>query len=76
MGQTNNITASDVKRLMLQSYRRFKDGEISESKAFKENALLANILKAIEVSETEERLKALEEAISATQHQEEDYEDE
>lgn len=60
----NNITASDVKRLMLQSYRRFTNGEISESKAFKENALLGNILKAIEVSETKERLKAIENALS------------
>lgn len=60
----NNITASDVKRLMLQSYRRFTNGEISESRAFKENALLGNILKAIEVSETEERLKAIEYALS------------
>lgn len=61
---TNDITASDVKRLMLQSYRRFTNGEISESKAFKENALLGNILKAIEVSETEGRLKAIENALS------------
>ena len=38
----NNITASDVKRLMLQSYRRFTNGEISESRAFKENALSLN----------------------------------
>lgn len=60
----NNITASDVNRLMLQSYRRFTNGEISESRAFKENALLGNILKAIEVSETEERLKAIENALS------------
>ena len=60
----NNITASDVKRLMLQSYRRFTNGEISESRAFKENALLGNILKAIEVSETEERPKAIENALS------------
>ena len=34
-----NITAQDVKRLMLQSYRRYTNGEISESKAFRENAL-------------------------------------
>lgn len=60
----NDITASDIKRLMLQSYRRFVNGEISESKAFKENALLANILKAIEVSETEARLQAIETALS------------
>lgn len=59
-----SITASDIKRLMLQSYRRFANGEISESKAYKENTLLANILKAMEASETEERLKAIENALS------------
>lgn len=70
----NNITASDIKTLMLQSYRRFSNGEINESRAFKENALLSNILKAIEVSVTEERLKALEEAISSDPYN--DYTDE
>ena len=71
----NNITASDVKRLMLQSYRRFTNGEISESRAFKETALLGNILKAIEVSETEERLKAIENALSLN-NDNNNYEDE
>ncbi len=71
----NNITASDVKRLMLQSYRRFTNGEISESRAFKENTLLGNILKAIEVSETEERLKAIENALSLN-NDNNSYEDE
>ena len=69
-----NITATDVKRLMLQSYRRFTNGEINESQAFKENALLGNILKAIEVSETEERLKQIETALSLPDN--ENYEDE
>ena len=69
-----NITAADIKRLMLQSYRRFSNGEISESKAFKENALLGNILKAIEVSETEERLNRIELALSLNDSQ--NYEDE
>lgn len=67
------ITASDIKRLMIQNYRRFSNGEINETKAYKENALLANILKAIEVSETEERLKAIE---TALHYKNNDYEDE
>ena len=70
----NNITASDVKRLMLQSYRRFTNGEISESKALKENTLLANILRAIEASATEERLRAIENALRLPHN--ESYEDE
>lgn len=61
-----DITASDIKSLMLQSYRRFASGEISESKAFKENALLGNILKAIEISETQSRLEAIETALHTT----------
>lgn len=69
----NSITANDIKRLMLQSYRRFTNGEIDESQAFKENALLGNILKAIEVSETEERLKRIETALQSTDN--EIYED-
>ena len=69
-----NITASDVKRLMLQSYRRYTNGDISETQAFKENALLGNILKAIEVSETEERLKRIETALQLPDN--ETYEDE
>ena len=69
-----NITATDVKRLMLQSYRRFTNGEINESQAFKENALLGNILKAIEVSATEERLRRIENALSLPDN--ESYEDE
>lgn len=39
---SQGITASDVKRLMLQSYRRYTNGEISEAKAYKENALSLN----------------------------------
>lgn len=58
-----DITAKDIKRLMLRNYRRFSNGEIPESKAYKENTMLANILKAIEVTETQERLSALEEAL-------------
>lgn len=59
------ITASDIKRLMLGSYRRFVEGDISEAKAFRESVLLGNLLKAIEVSETEERLRRIEEALSS-----------
>ena len=69
------ITASDVKRLMLQSYRRYTNGEITEAKAYKENALLGNILKAIEASETEERLRAIENALSLSPTND-SYEDE
>lgn len=59
------ITAKDIKGLMLRNYRRYSNGEISESKAYRENAMLANILKSIELTETTERLSNLEEALQA-----------
>lgn len=69
-----DITASDIKRLMLKSYKSFTKGEISESRAFKENALLGNILKSIEASETEQRLQAIERTLSLSNK--DNYEDE
>lgn len=71
------LTATQIKALMLRSYRRFSNGEISETTAFRENTMLANILKAIEASETEERLQAIEEAIkiNKSEYEDEDEED-
>lgn len=64
------ITAKDIKGLMLRNYRRYSNGEISEGKAYRENAMLANILKSIELSETTERLSNLEEALQALKDEE------
>ena len=64
------ITSSDIKRLMLSNYRRYRNGEITENKAFKENALLGNILKAIEVTEQSERITALEETLTRLKDEE------
>lgn len=63
---SNTINATQIKTLMLRSYRRFSNGEISETTAFRENTMLANILKAIEASETESRLQAIETALRDT----------
>lgn len=63
---SESINASQIKTLMLRSYRRFSNGEISETTAFRENTMLANILKAIEASETEKRLQAIEETLRST----------
>lgn len=63
---SDQITATQIKTLMLRSYRRFSNGEISETTAFRENTMLANILKAIEASETEQRLQAIEETLRTT----------
>jgi hypothetical protein len=71
---TDEITPKEIKRLMLRNYKRYTTGEISDTQAYKENTILANILKAIEASETEERLRAIEAALRSQQNN--DYEDE
>lgn len=63
---TKEIDPTTIKRLMLRNYRRYSSGEISETQAYKENTMLANILKAIEVSETTERLEAIEKLLNRT----------
>jgi hypothetical protein len=64
------LTAKDIKGLMLRTYRRYSNGEISEGRAYRENTMLANILKSIEISETTERLSNLEKALNITQEEE------
>jgi len=54
------IQAKDVKRLLLSVYRRFRAGEITESGAYREAYLLNSVLKAIEITDLEERLSKIE----------------
>ena len=54
------IEAKDVKRLLLRVYRRYQSGAITESQANKEAYLLNSVLKAIEVTDLEERLQNIE----------------
>ena len=54
------IEAKDIKRLLLRVYRRYNTGAITEAQAYKETYLLNSVLKAIEVTDLEERLKNLE----------------
>ena len=58
------IEAKDIKRLLLRVYRRYNSGVITEAKAYKETYLLNSVLKAIEVTDLEERLQRLETALS------------
>lgn len=62
---TNNkeINAKDIKRLLLRVYSRYQSGAITESKAYKETYLLNSVLKAIEVTDLEERLQNIENLI-------------
>ena len=54
------IEAKDIKRLLLRVYKRYSSGAITESKAYKETYLLNSVLKAIEVTDLEDRLQNIE----------------
>ena len=54
------IEAIDIKRLLLRVYRRYNSGAITEAQAYKETYLLNSVLKAIEVTDLEERLQNIE----------------
>jgi hypothetical protein len=54
------IEARDVKRLLLRVYRRYQSGAITEAQAYKETYLLNSVLKAIEITDLEERLQNIE----------------
>ena len=58
------IQAKDVKRLLLRVYSKYQSGAISETKAHKEAYLLNSVLKAIEVTDLEERLQNIETALN------------
>jgi len=57
---TREIKANDIKRLLLRVYRRYQGGTISEGQATKETSLPNSILKAIEVTDFEKRIDAVE----------------
>lgn len=54
------IEAKDIKRLLLRVYRRYNSGAITEAQAYKETYLLNSVLKAIEVTDLQERLQNIE----------------
>lgn len=58
------IEAKDIKTLLLRVYKRYSTGAISEAKAYKETYLLNAVLKAIEVTDLEERLQSIEKTLN------------
>jgi hypothetical protein len=64
MVKPKDITAKDAKRLLVRLYTRYRKGEVTEAAASRETFLLNSILKAIEVTELEERLEKIETALS------------
>ena len=55
-----DIQAKDIKRLLLRVYSRYQSGTITEAQAYKETYLLNSVLKAIEVTDLEDRLQNIE----------------
>lgn len=64
LDRSDDISAKDVKRLLLRVYRNLKAGELSEAQAYREAFVLNNILKAIELTDVEERLRRIERLMS------------
>jgi hypothetical protein len=60
ISEYREIKAKDVKLLLLRVYKRYQDGAITEVQAYKETYLLNSVLKAIEVTDLEERLQNIE----------------
>jgi hypothetical protein len=63
---STDIQAKDVKRLLVRVYQRYQSGAITEAQASKETAILNSILKAIEVTDLENRVSQIEDTISVT----------
>ena len=57
------IYAKDIKRLLLRVYGKYQSGAITEGKAYKETYLLNSVLKAIELTDLEERLQNIENSL-------------
>jgi hypothetical protein len=57
------IEAKDIKRLLLRVYRRYSSGAITEAQAYKETYLLNSVLKAIEITDLEDRLQNIENSL-------------
>jgi 23S rRNA maturation mini-RNase III len=63
LDRTDDISAKDVKRLLLRVYRDLKAGDLSDTQAYREASILNNVLKAIELTDMEERLSKIERLI-------------
>ena len=57
------IAPQDITRLLVLLYKRYKAGAISEAQAKSKAALLQSVLKAIETTELEARIEAIERKI-------------
>lgn len=63
MIDSQTITAEDLKRLLVDVYRRFRRGLIDAEQAKQETFLLNSCLEAVATAETSERLNTIREII-------------
>lgn len=63
MVNSKEITAKEAKRLLVRLYARYRKGEVTEAAAYREAFLLNSIVKAIEVTDLEERLQSIEQTL-------------
>lgn len=54
------IRSADVKRLLLRVYNKYSKGELTDVKAYREAYILNSVLKAIEITDLEERISNIE----------------
>jgi len=55
-----DIKARNIKKLLLRVYKRYSTGIITDAQAYREAYLLNSVLKAIELTDLEERLQNIE----------------
>lgn len=60
MSEQGDIAARDIKTLILRTYLGLKTGELSYSQAHREVFILNSLLKAIELTDIQERLEKIE----------------
>jgi hypothetical protein len=60
----DTLKAKDVKTLLLRTYRSLKRGELTDAQAYREVIILNSILKAIELTDIQERLGKIERVLS------------
>ena len=56
----DSIKAINIKKLLLRVYKRYSKGIITDAQAYRETYLLNSVLKAIELTDLEERLQNIE----------------
>lgn len=54
------INSADVKRLLLRVYNKYSKGDLTDVKAYREAYILNSVLKAIEITDLEERISNIE----------------